>query len=39
MKDFRGITLISIAGKVHSKMLRTFQPGFTKGKNCLKQIY
>ena len=29
---------MSIAGKVYSKMLRTFQPGFRKGKNCLKQI-
>ena len=30
---------MSIAGKVYSKMLRTFQPGFRKGKNCLKQIH
>ena len=30
---------MSIAGRVYSKMLRIFQPGFRKGKNCLKQIH
>ena len=39
MKDLRGIPLMSIAGRVYSKMLRTFQPEFRKGKNCLKQIH
>ena len=39
MKDLRGITLMSIAGRVYSKTLRTFQPEFRKGKNCLKQIH
>ena len=30
---------MSIAGRVYGKMQRTFQPGFRKGKNCLKQIH
>ena len=51
MKDFRGITLMHIAGKVYNKMLlnriyesidnilRPFQAGFGKGRNCLEQIH
>ena len=39
MKDLREITLMSIAGKVYSKMLRTFRPGFRHGKNCLKEVH
>ena len=39
MKDLRGITLLPIAGRMYSKMLRTFQQGFREGKNCLKQIH
>ena len=50
MKDFRGITLIFIAGKVYNKMLlnricepidnilRPFQAEFRKCRNCLEQI-
>ena len=51
MKDFRGISLMSVAGKVYNKMLlnriykpidnvlRPFQAGFRKGRNCLEQIH
>ena len=51
MKDFRGITLMSIAGKLYNKILlnricepidnilRPFQAGFRKGRNCLEQIH
>ena len=51
MKDFRGITLMCVAGKVYNKMilnriyepihdtLRPFQAGFRKGRNCLDQIH
>ena len=30
---------MSTRGRAYSKMLRTFQPGFRKDKNCLKQIH
>ena len=30
---------MSIAGRVYTKMLPTFQQGLKKGKNCLKQIH
>ena len=50
MKDFKGMNLMSIAGKVYNKMqlnsiyeptniLRPFQAGFRKGRNCLEQIH
>ena len=51
MKDFRGTTLMFIAGKVYNKMLlnriyepidnilRPFQAGFRKGRNCLEQTH
>ena len=50
MKDFKGMNLMSIAGKVYNKMqlnsiyeptniLRPFQAGFSKGRNCLEQIH
>ena len=51
MKDFRGITLMSIAGKVYNKTLlnRIYEPidnilcplqaGFMNGRKCLEQIH
>ena len=51
MKDFRGISLMSIAAKNYNrillnriydpidKLLRPYQAGFGKNRNCLKQIH
>ena len=51
MTDYRGITLMSIAGKVYNRMilnriydpinerLRPYQAGFRRGHSCLEQIH
>ena len=51
MRDFRGISLMSVSGKVYNRMLlnriynpvnnvlRPFQAGFRKGGNCVEQMH
>ena len=51
MKDFRGISLMSVAAKVYNRMLlnriydptgkllQPYQAGFRKNRNCLEQIH